>query len=344
MAVRVRSFAKINLGLRIGAVHADGFHELRTVYQTVALHDFITLQAKRGSGIEIQCSNPAVPCDSTNTCYRIVEKALRVLKTKARVVISIEKKLPVQGGLGGASGNAVAALIALQHALKRRLSGPDKLRIAAEVGSDVPLFLVGGMVLGMGRGEEVYPLPDAANLPCVIGLPEIAVSTAQAFRDWDGAPALRAPGQPMAAVPTRAEINPKLTSSDASDRITEFSRAVSAWLAVPQHKTGKALSGVSAGRGGRAGNPLLDLVHTGIENDFEQVVFPKYPELREVKAVLVRSGAIYASLSGSGSAVYGLFPSRDEAGRAAERLKKRDMRTAVTTTLGRFQYWAKMLD
>jgi 4-diphosphocytidyl-2-C-methyl-D-erythritol kinase len=344
MAVRVRSFAKINLGLRIGAVRADGFHELRTVYQTVALHDFITLQAKRGSGIEIQCSNPAVPCDSTNTCYRIVEKALKVLKTKARVVISIEKKLPVQGGLGGASGNAVAALIALQHALKRRLSGPDKLRIAAEVGSDVPLFLVGGMVLGMGRGEEVYPLPDAANLPCVIGLPEIAVSTAQAFRDWDGAPALRAPGQPMAAVPTRAEINPKLTSSDASDRITEFSRAVSAWLAVPQHKTGKALSGVSAGRGGRAGNPLLDLVHTGIENDFEQVVFPKYPELREVKAVLVRSGAIYASLSGSGSAVYGLFPSRDEAERAAERLKKRDMRAVVTTTLGRFQYWAKMLD
>jgi len=125
MAVRVRSFAKINLGLRIGAVRADGLHELRTVYQTVALHDFITLQAKRGSGIEIQCSNPAVPCDSTNTCYRIVEKALKVLKTKARVVISIEKKLPVQGGLGGASGNAVAALIALQHALKRRLSGPD---------------------------------------------------------------------------------------------------------------------------------------------------------------------------------------------------------------------------
>jgi 4-diphosphocytidyl-2-C-methyl-D-erythritol kinase len=354
MAVRVRSFAKINLGLCIGPSGPDGFHELRTVYQTIALHDFISVEAGRGRGIEIRCSNPAVPCDSTNTCYRIVEKALQVLNVKARITISIEKKLPVQGGLGGASGNAVAALIALEHALKKQLPPGERLRIAAEVGSDLPLFLIGGMVLGVGRGEEVYPLPDAASLPGVVALPEIAVSTPQAFRDWDSAVALRATGQPRAAVPTRAsagqrpaatwlEADPKLTGSQASDRITEFSRAVSAWLAVAQYKTGKVLSGVSARRGGRAGNPLLDLVHTGIENDFEQVVFPKYPELREVKAALVRSGAMYASLSGSGSAVYGLFATREKAERAAERLKKRDARAVVTTTLERPQYWTKML-
>jgi len=348
MAVTVRSFAKINLGLCIGPSGPDGFHELRTVYQTIALHDFISVEVGRGRGIEIRCSNPAVPCDSTNTCYRIVEKALQVLKVKARITISIEKKLPVQGGLGGASGNAVAALIALQHALKKQLPPGERLRIAAEVGSDLPLFLIGGMVLGVGRGEEVYPLPDAASLPGVVALPEIAVSTPQAFRDWDSAVGLRA------TVPTRAsagqrpaatwlEADPKLTGSQASDRITEFSRAVSAWLAVAQYKTGKALSGVSARRGGRAGNPLLDLVHTGIENDFEQVVFTKYPELREVKAALVRSGAMYASLSGSGSAVYGLFATREKAERAAERLKKRDARAVVTTTLERPQYWAKML-
>jgi len=196
--------------------------------------------------------------------------------------------------------------------------------------------------LGMGRGEEVYPLPDAANLWCMIALPEIAVSTPQAFRDWDNAVALRAPGQPRAAVTTGAKINPKLTSSDASDRITEFSRAVSAWLAVPQHKTGKALSGVSAGRGGRAGNPLLDLVHTGIENDFEQVVFPQHPELRDVKRVLEGAGAQYASLSGSGSTVYGLFPSKDAAQKGAQKLEASGTPAFATTTLPRREYWRKM--
>src|SRR5262249_20472495 len=98
MAVTVRSFAKINLGLCIGPSRPDGFHELRTVYQTIALHDFITVEVTRGSGIEIRCADPAVPCDSTNTCYQIVEKALEALDVNTRVVISIEKQIPVQGG------------------------------------------------------------------------------------------------------------------------------------------------------------------------------------------------------------------------------------------------------
>src|SRR5947199_2746259 len=107
------------------------------------------------------------------------------LRAHGRVVITIEKRLPVQGGLGGASGNGVAALIALERALKKRLSGPERLRIAAEVGSDLPLFLIGGTVLGVGRGEEGYPLPDLPAMPCVIALPEVAVSRPKAFADWD---------------------------------------------------------------------------------------------------------------------------------------------------------------
>src|SRR5439155_4812545 len=135
------SFAKINLGLRIGPQRPDEFHELRTVYQTVALHDVIRVSVARGSGIEIRCGDPRVPRDETNTCWKIVERAMAALKVRGRVVIEIEKRLPVQGGLGGASGNAVAALIALERGLKKQLSGPQRLRIAAEVGSDVPLFL-----------------------------------------------------------------------------------------------------------------------------------------------------------------------------------------------------------
>jgi 4-diphosphocytidyl-2-C-methyl-D-erythritol kinase len=341
MSLTVRSFAKINLGLGIGALRADGFHDLRTVYQTIALYDVIRVSVGRGSGIEIRCDDPQVPRDDSNTCYRIVELAMAALKARGRVVIEIEKRLPVQGGLGGASGNAVAALLALERSLKKELSGPERLRIAAEVGSDLPLFLVGGTVLGVGRGEEVYPLPDLPAVPCVVAIPEIGVSTPKAFGDWD----LLVAGGPQGPG--------KLTVPPASDRMGEFGRVLSAWLgglSQSKHrqdklKSGRALSGVPVSKGrGRAETPLLDLVRTGIENDFEQVVFPKYPELREVKSVLVRAGAVYASLSGSGSATYGLFASRTAAEKAAARLRKHGIPATATTTLTRPLYWKKIFD
>src|SRR5271154_5804287 len=185
MKVAVRSFAKINLGLYIGATRADGFHELRTVYQTIALHDVIRVSVRRGTGIEIHCEDARVPLDSSNTCYRIAELVLNELGSKGKVVIEIEKRLPVQGGLGAASSNAVATMIGLERALKKRLSGAVRMQIAARIGSDLPLFLVGGTALGVGRGEEVYPLADLPSIPTVLVMPEVGVSTARAFADWD---------------------------------------------------------------------------------------------------------------------------------------------------------------
>src|SRR5579859_4792983 len=185
MTVTVRSFAKINLGLRIGAAREDGFHQLLTVYQTIAVHDVIRVSVGRGSGIEIQCKDARVPRDETNTCYRIVERAMSAIRAKGRVVIEIEKRLPVQGGMGGASSNAVATLLGLERALRKTLPAAERLRIAAEVGSDLPLFLVGGTVLGVGRGEQVYPLPDFPAMACVVVTPEVGVSTPKAFAEWD---------------------------------------------------------------------------------------------------------------------------------------------------------------
>src|SRR5436190_21971522 len=106
MSVTVRSFAKINFGLCIGPLRPDGFHDLRTIYQTNALHDVIRVEVTRGDGIEIRCKDPQVPKDQSNTCFRIVEPAMAALRAKGRVVIEIDKQLPVQGGLGGGSGNA----------------------------------------------------------------------------------------------------------------------------------------------------------------------------------------------------------------------------------------------
>jgi len=191
MTVTVRSFAKINLGLRIGAPRQDGFHELLTVYQTIGLNDFVHVSVGRGSGVEIHCADSRVPKDESNTCYRIVEKVMPALHAKGRVVIAIEKRLPVQGGLGGASSNAVAALLGLERALKKSLPPEERLRIASEVGSDLPLFLVGGTVLGVGRGEQVYPLEDLPAMACVVVTPEVGVSTPKAFAEWDRRPGLK---------------------------------------------------------------------------------------------------------------------------------------------------------
>jgi len=185
MTVAARSFAKINLGLYIGRARADGFHDLRTVYQTITLHDVIRVTVGRGHGIEILCDDPRVPVDSSNTCYRMAERIMDEFEADGKVTVQIEKRLPVQGGLGAASSNAVATMMGLERALKKPLAGATRLRIAAEVGSDLPLFLVGGMVLGVGRGEEVYPLPDSAATPTVVVMPELGVSTPRAFAEWD---------------------------------------------------------------------------------------------------------------------------------------------------------------
>ena len=323
MAISLRSFAKINLGLAIGPRRADGFHELLTVYQTIALHDRMRVEVATGRGIKIRCSHPSVPENDSNTCHRMAELALQALGARRRVTIHIDKRLPVQGGLGAASSNAAATLLGLERALKTRLPGAERLRLAAEVGSDVPLFLVGGTVLGLGRGEQVYPLEDLPPLACVVATPEASVSTPQAFAEWDKLAGMDASG--------------KLTGGEASDRINACSHSMVGWLSgsptgVPARKRG----------GDRAEALLLDLVRTGIENDFEQVVFPQYPELRDVKSALVASGARYVSLSGSGSAVYGLFRSPAAVQKAAARLRKHGIPAQATTTLPRREYWKRI--
>jgi 4-diphosphocytidyl-2-C-methyl-D-erythritol kinase len=419
MTIAVRSFAKINLGLYIGGARADGYHDLRTVYQTIALHDVIRVSIERGvgrksgrgPGIELVCKDPRVPLDSSNTCYRMAERVLDELGAQSRVRIEIEKRLPVQGGLGGASSNAVATMIALElalgktRAIKKKLSGATRLRIAAEVGSDLPLFLIGGTALGVGRGEEVYPLPDLPSVAMVVVTPEIGVSTPKAFADWDalvegdraaelrsawtgeGArphtsndAEVRSAGRTNASAPTRAgtgrspvttqahgttqaygssrahvaELCPagqpgaavpaldRLTGAGGSDRLFEVGCALSAWL-TDSNNSGYPNTGASAKGGSRVEKLLLDLVRTGIENDFERVVFPQYPELRDIKGALKRAGSRYASLSGSGSTLYGLFRSPAEAAKAASRLRKQGVKAVATSTLTRQKYWKSLV-
>lgn len=323
MPTSIRSFAKINLGLKIGPARADGFHELRTIYQTIALHDVIKVDVQRGTGIDIRCKDPRVPADESNTCYRVADRVLRTLRGRGKVVVWIEKQLPVQGGLGAASSNAVATMFALERELGVQLAPEDRLAIAAEVGSDLPLFLIGGTVLGVDRGQEVYPLQDLPTMPLVVVTPAIGVSTPKAFTNWD------------ALVAREAE----LTHAGAAGTIKPFASAVYTWLNKGFLSQAVPASGVPAVGGDRAETPLLDLVRAGIENDFERVVFPEYPELREAKRVLEREGAQYASLSGSGSTLYGVFASAEAANAAAQKVGAAGYAAVATRSLTRQQYW-----
>ena len=330
MSTCVRSYSKINLGLAIGPVRSDGFHALRTLYQTLELHDLVTVEARSltassATTISISCEHAGVPCDASNTAWRMVEAALEALHVSAEVHIHIEKRLPVQGGLGAGSGNAAAALIGLEGELGLRLSGTERLAIAAGIGSDVPLFLIGGAVLGLGRGEEVYPMPDFPAYECVVAAPGVGVSTPAAFREWD-----------------RIHASSGLTGSAASDNLEELSLALASAFGEPHS------SGVSPLGGDLAENPLLALVRTGIENDFESVVFPQYPSLGEIKRLLAGSpkseyAAVYAALSGSGSALFGLYATGMAADAARERLVSAGITAYRTRTLPRGEYWRGMV-
>lgn len=360
MATRVRSYSKINLGLAVGPTRPDGFHGLATVYQTLALHDIVTVTARTAAEtlITLTSNHPGVPRTKTgdaakNTAHKIVAGALARLNFVAEVHIDIHKTLPVQGGMGAGSANAAAALIGLERELNQQLAPSSRLDLAAQVGSDVPLFLIGGTVLGCGRGEIVSELPDFPATHCVVALPSVGVSTPQAFRDIDAKMAAQA-----------AESAPALTSGAPVDKIEELSRALTAVFMTTDKdmspsgiaRTASPVSGSESFEkdistaNDLAEKTLLALVRTGIENDFEEVAFSQHPFLRDIKRQLMgsdsagngESPAMYAALSGSGSALFGLYRSHADALAAQQRVQSIGTQAILTETLPRPEYWERM--
>lgn len=182
--LRVRSYAKVNLGLEVLGTRADGYHELRTLFQTVDLHDDIRIQPTRNE-VTVVCPHPAVPEDATNLAWRAADALRRHARVAGGVRICIEKRIPVAGGLGGGSSNAAATLLALDRLWGTRL-GIDGLQpLARRLGADVPFFLFGGTALGLARGDEIYPLRQQVRGHVVIVDPGRAVSTAAVFARVD---------------------------------------------------------------------------------------------------------------------------------------------------------------
>lgn len=179
-SIYLRSYAKINWTLDVLFKREDGFHELRTIYQTISLHDLIRI-TETPAAIEIVCDDPQVPCDETNVAHKAATQLRKLVGTSLGARIEIEKRIPIAGGLGGGSSNAAAVLLGLSRLWKVEPADRELVKLAARLGSDVPFFLIGGTALGVGRGEEVYSIDEVECEHLVLVNPGFEVSTAEVY-------------------------------------------------------------------------------------------------------------------------------------------------------------------
>jgi len=283
----VRAHAKVNLDLRVLGTRPDGYHELRTVFQSIELHDTLVCSERPGP-FTIKSRATTLPLDKTNLVWKSAAalwKALGRPGEPCDTHVAIEKVIPMEAGLGGGSADAAGSLVAFA-----RLWGGAPITLlregAADIGSDIPFFLSGGTAFGLGRGEEIYPLVDRPVHWVVIVQPAFGVSTAEAYNwyDEDRSAGLKEPREP--------QVLPVPWPSRAAQMV----------------------------------------------NDLEPPVVRRHPEIVEIKATLKEGGAVASSMSGSGSAVFGLFRTRPAAARMLRPLARGGARTYLTRTLTRAEY------
>ena len=172
--------AKVNLALRVLGVREDGYHELDTVFQAIDLWD--ELEARVAPRLKLSCDDPALPTDESN----LVIRAARLLRELAggasgNAEFNLRKHIPAQAGLGGGSSDAAGALLVCRELWNLPLTDATLSAVAAELGADVPFFLVGGTARGVGRGDRVQRLPFVGQMPLLLGIPPFGVSTAEVF-------------------------------------------------------------------------------------------------------------------------------------------------------------------
>ena len=262
MQVTVPSFAKLNLDLRVLSKRPDGYHDLRTIFQTISLQDSLRIDFDLAKRTQIELDSSVEIAD--NLVVRAANLVLEHLRVTARVRFALNKRIPMGAGMGGGSSNAAAVLIALPALAARRLA-PERLsELGESLGSDVPFFLHGGTAIGIGRGTELYPLPDLPAHSVLVVSTGIHVSTAEAYRGLG------------------REVTNALTSGHESPILREF-QAI-AWA-------------LKSAR----------LEQLPLKNDFEPAVFKAHPELAAVVRKLRRLGGKPAMMTGSGSALFGVF-------------------------------------
>ncbi len=288
----VRALAKLNLNLRVTGKRPDGYHDLRSVFQTISLADRIDITFTPARRTRITLAGSVEIPD--NLIVRAAEAVLDASHTTGQVEFELRKVIPMGAGLGGGSSDAAAVLLALPVLAGRDLAFSQLIGLAGELGSDVPFFLIGGAAAGVGRGTELYPLPDRAAAHGILVAPDLHVSTPAAYR----------------------ALAPRLTSESQENKIVSFQAQV--WSVF----------------GSQAGDTGL----TDCLNDFETVVFEQFPQLASWKKRLSKLGAKPAMMTGSGSALFGLFRQRADAMRALRFFE--DVRVFPISLVSRARYQA----
>ncbi len=286
-----RAFAKVNLGLEVLGKRDDGYHELRTILQTVDLHDELAFR-RENEGISLTTNDPDIATGPENLVYRAASLlAASASSSGLGVSIHLEKNVPPGLGLGGGSADAAVTLLALDELWDLHTPAPDLHQLAASIGMDVPFFLYGGTALVVGRGDEVYPLAVEVDWPIVLILPDFSISTASAYASL------------------------RLTKRRSGFTLQHF-----VW------------------RSPCVRDRLRELV-----NHLEGATGSHTSKIQEYKQVLLDRGALVTMMSGSGSAVFGVFHDELSARSVANSLTREGLEAVATSTLTRQAYRSKRL-
>jgi 4-diphosphocytidyl-2-C-methyl-D-erythritol kinase len=301
-SIRLPAFAKINQQLLILGQRADGYHELRTIFQAISLHDDLELETMRAPHVElIVDGNEVLAAERAqdNLVFRALELLRKEWDLRTGVRARLVKRIPAGRGLGGGSSDAAAALAGYARLAGKELPLAIGIAMGASLGADVPFFLMGGRAMGVGRGDEIYPLPDGSRRTVLVVSPrDIAVRTADAYGWVRERGAVEGDSEKAGSKLTKGGLPPKLLRLCA---LSWSTRETETW------------------------------------NDFELAVFPRHPRLGEIKRALLEFGAVEASLAGSGSAVFALFRSPAQARRAANGFPQDQIFICETLTRGEYQ-------
>jgi 4-diphosphocytidyl-2-C-methyl-D-erythritol kinase len=280
--MRIKSFAKINLGLEVIGKREDGFHEVRTLLQAVDFYDVLEFRSASDDGISLEGDDPTLSWGEDNLIFRaalLLKKKFRVSKG---VEIHVTKTIPPGKGLGGGSSNAAMTLYMLNKHWGLGLEKKVLMDFGKELGADVPFFLEGGLCLGTGRGDDIVPVPDLDSVFCLLVFPEFSISTASIY----------------------GQFQLSLTSHSKGSKIIKF----------------------------------LDSRELGsLENELEETVFRPHPQLKVIKNLFRDHGAELSLVSGTGSAVFGLFSESEKAKKVLEKLEK-SYTSFLVETLSRERY------
>ena len=281
--MKCRSLAKINLGIEVLRKREDGYHEIRTLFQSIDFGDVLEFRPLAGRDIRLSGTDPSIPWDDTNLVYRAARLLQQDFPEAGGVEILVTKNVPAGKGLGGGSSNAAMTIFALDRLWELGLP-PSRLQdYGRRLGADVPYFLEGGLCLGEGRGDSITPLPDLPVHYCVLALPSFPILTSDIYGRM------------------------RLTSPAEDSKMNRF---------LARREFGL------------------------LENNLEETVFSLYPRLKTLKSSFLQAGAVLSLVSGTGSAVFGLFEDREKAARSLSETGRTE-EALLVETLSRERYWIR---